>query len=207
MGPMTSAPTPKGERRRMKLIAAAGDLLLENGFDAVRHRAVAERAGLPLASTTYYFASLEELIVEAVRHVCERDQLAIAARSESVTRRRRGCEATAEALADVFIGDRTRRDALAARYEMVVAAARTPRLQPLVAEHRSKLAGWHCAVLAKSGRAGDPGAVSALMAVEDGVVVGALAADTGDVVGAARHALAEVLDVLAPPQNAGVAII
>ena len=43
-------------------LLAAADLLVEGGFDAVRHRAVATRAGLPLASTTYYFESLDDLI-------------------------------------------------------------------------------------------------------------------------------------------------
>ena len=61
--------TPKGERRRDALTAAAAELLGSGGFDAVRHRAVAEKAGLPLASTTYYFASLDELVTVAVeRH-------------------------------------------------------------------------------------------------------------------------------------------
>ena len=60
--------TPKGERRRRALITAAADLLRDNGIDAVRHRAVAQRAGLPLASTTYYFSSLEDLIARAVEH-------------------------------------------------------------------------------------------------------------------------------------------
>ena len=50
---VTSAVTPKGERRRGALVSAAADLLCEGGFEAVRHRAVARRAGLPLASTTY----------------------------------------------------------------------------------------------------------------------------------------------------------
>ena len=57
--------TPKGERRRDALTAAAAELLGSGGFDAVRHRAVAEKAGLPLASTTYYFASLDELVTAA----------------------------------------------------------------------------------------------------------------------------------------------
>src|SRR4051812_50083921 len=65
---MTAATTPKGERRRAALVEAAAKLLVEGGFDAVRHRAVAERAGLPLASTTYYFDSLEDLVTAAVEH-------------------------------------------------------------------------------------------------------------------------------------------
>jgi TetR/AcrR family transcriptional regulator, regulator of biofilm formation and stress response len=37
----------------------------ERGPDAVTHRAVAERAGLPLSATTYWFESKEELLQEA----------------------------------------------------------------------------------------------------------------------------------------------
>ncbi len=59
---VTAAVTPKGERRRYALVSAAADLLCEGGFDAVRHRAVARRAGLPLASTTYYFFSFSTYI-------------------------------------------------------------------------------------------------------------------------------------------------
>ena len=50
------------------MVAAAAGLLAEGGFDAVRHRAVAERAGLPLASTTYYFSSIDELVAAAIEY-------------------------------------------------------------------------------------------------------------------------------------------
>ena len=70
---VTAAVTPKGERRRYALVSAAADLLCEGGFDAVRHRAVARRAGLPLASTTYYFSSLDDLIAKAVEHAGSRE--------------------------------------------------------------------------------------------------------------------------------------
>ena len=66
---MTAAVTPKGERRRHALVSAAAELLNEGGFEAVRHRSVAQRAGLPLASTTYYFSSLDELIGKAVEYI------------------------------------------------------------------------------------------------------------------------------------------
>ena len=67
--------TEKGERRRAALVAAAADLLRTGGFEAVRHRAVAEKAGLPLASTTYYFASLDDLVTAATERTCS-DELA-----------------------------------------------------------------------------------------------------------------------------------
>jgi DNA-binding transcriptional regulator YbjK len=43
------------------------DLLGTEGRAAVTHRRVAARAGVPLASTTYYFSSLDDLITEAMR--------------------------------------------------------------------------------------------------------------------------------------------
>jgi TetR/AcrR family transcriptional regulator, regulator of biofilm formation and stress response len=41
-------------------------LIGERGPDAVTHRAVAERAGVPLASTTYWFESKAELLQETL---------------------------------------------------------------------------------------------------------------------------------------------
>jgi TetR/AcrR family transcriptional regulator, regulator of biofilm formation and stress response len=56
---------PRGEARRAPILRAALALIGEHGPDAVTHRAVAQRAGLPLSATTYWFASKEELLQEA----------------------------------------------------------------------------------------------------------------------------------------------
>lgn len=50
------------------LLDAAIELFAEGGSRAVTHRAVAQRAGLPAATTTYYFQSIEELLTEALAH-------------------------------------------------------------------------------------------------------------------------------------------
>ena len=102
---VTAAVTPKGERRRYALVSAAADLLCEGGFDAVRHRAVARRAGLPLASTTYYFSSLDDLIVKAVEHVGALEAQQLRERVAGLSRRRRGAEATVDVLVDLLVGD------------------------------------------------------------------------------------------------------
>jgi DNA-binding transcriptional regulator YbjK len=47
------------------ILRAALALIGERGPDAVTHRAVADRAGLPLSATTYWFASKEHLLQEA----------------------------------------------------------------------------------------------------------------------------------------------
>jgi AcrR family transcriptional regulator len=56
----------RSRQRRDELLAAAIELFAEGGSRAVTHRAVAKRAGLPPATTTYYFASIEELLREAL---------------------------------------------------------------------------------------------------------------------------------------------
>lgn len=56
----------RSRQRRDQLLAATIELFAEGGSRAVTHRAVARRAGLPPATTTYYFASIEELLREAL---------------------------------------------------------------------------------------------------------------------------------------------
>lgn len=53
--------------RREQLLDACLTLFAEGGARAVTHRAVAARAGLPPATTVYYFASIDELLREALR--------------------------------------------------------------------------------------------------------------------------------------------
>lgn len=67
---MSTARAPQQERsqrRRDALIEAAADLIAEGGVQAVTHRAVAARAGLPPSTTGYFFASINDLAAEALR--------------------------------------------------------------------------------------------------------------------------------------------
>src|ERR687896_1587598 len=57
---------PKGAARREHILRATIELIGERGPDAVTHRAVAERAGLPLSATTYWFESKEQLLQETL---------------------------------------------------------------------------------------------------------------------------------------------
>ena len=56
----------RGEARREAILRATIGIIGERGTDAVTHRAVAERAGLPLSATTYWFASKEQLLQETL---------------------------------------------------------------------------------------------------------------------------------------------
>lgn len=62
---MSGTNVPRGEARREAIIRAALAVIGERGPDAVTHRAVAQRAGLPLSATTYWFESKEQLLQEA----------------------------------------------------------------------------------------------------------------------------------------------
>ena len=57
---------PKGAARREHIVRATLELIGERGPDAVTHRAVAERAGLPLSATTYWFESKDDLLQETL---------------------------------------------------------------------------------------------------------------------------------------------
>lgn len=59
------------EGRRRAIIAAAAELIVEQGASAITHRSVASRAGVALGSTTQYFASLDELRELALQILAE----------------------------------------------------------------------------------------------------------------------------------------
>ncbi|MGB3304279.1 MAG: TetR family transcriptional regulator [Gordonia sp. (in: high G+C Gram-positive bacteria)] len=57
------------EARRTAIITAAADLVVELGPERLTHRRVAERAGVPLGSTTQYFKSIDELRTRALERL------------------------------------------------------------------------------------------------------------------------------------------
>src|SRR5262245_44257635 len=63
--PHTRAASPLP--RREAILDAALALIAEHGTEQLTHRSVAEAAGVALGSTTYYFASRDELVREAFR--------------------------------------------------------------------------------------------------------------------------------------------
>lgn len=65
---MTDAPRRQRdpEARRKAIVAAAADLITEVGVDAITHRKVAARAGVPLGATTQYFDTLDDLRADAL---------------------------------------------------------------------------------------------------------------------------------------------
>ena len=61
--------TAHGEAQQQALVLAAFDLIAEGGFERLRTRDVAQRAGVNIATLHYYFATKEDLIRGVVTHL------------------------------------------------------------------------------------------------------------------------------------------
>jgi DNA-binding transcriptional regulator YbjK len=192
--------TEKGERRRAALAAAAAELLRTGGFDAVRHRAVAEKAGLPLASTTYYFTSLDDLVVAAVER-SGRDELADVRVALNALPAGAGIDAVLELVLDQLLGRESRDnpEAVILRYERFVGAGRRPYLTPVMRDMRREFDALLVSLLARAGVELDARALLRLVAVVDGTVVNSLIEADPDPRAAARAALHDVLGLTLPP--------
>jgi DNA-binding transcriptional regulator YbjK len=111
-------------------VRATLDLIGERGLDAVTHRAVAERAGLPLSATTYWFASKDELLQEslllAAREEVERLERVVVELAPRELDVGEWAAAVAAALASDLKADPTKHVALT---ELVMEGTRRPWLR------------------------------------------------------------------------------
>ena len=60
------------EQRRQAILDAAMRIVVRDGVRAVRHRAVATEAQVPLSATTYYFKDIDDLISDTFSQFVER---------------------------------------------------------------------------------------------------------------------------------------
>lgn len=193
---MTTASTPKGERRRQALIEAAAALLVEGGFDALRHRAVAERAGLPLASTTYYFHSLDELVAAALEFHGRSELARGRALLDELAAHPRAPEVLVDMVLDQLLGPPAEdgdAEAVLLRYERLVATGRRPYLRPLMLDLGAELRGLLLETFAMADSPIDRARLEQIIALVDGAVVNALIEVNPDPRGAARRMLREAL--------------
>jgi len=117
--------------RRREILEATLRVIGESGVKGVTHRAVAQEAGVALASTTYYFDSKDALVEEALEQMI--------ARSIEDVRRFTACSGpiSHQELIDRIMGfaDAQINDPFAfltAQYELMLEAGRREYLHPLV---------------------------------------------------------------------------
>ena len=133
----------RGPQRRRLILETTLRLIAEGGVDSVTHRKVAEAAGVPLGSTTYYFESRDHLLREAFDHY-----LAQATKLQADVRS--GPLDSQAALVDYLV-ELTRREfedeaVLLAEYELTLFAARDAHVAESL--HR-----WDAAIIKEITRA------------------------------------------------------
>jgi DNA-binding transcriptional regulator YbjK len=130
----------------MTLLEAVLKIVAEAGADAVTHRRVAEEAGLPLASTTYWFESKEHLLTAALELAAERDVARLHAYVPKTYPLPNSIDAAVAEIVELLDEDLgTSRGSLLAAYALLLEAARRPALQALAR-------GWTEAYLGTLGR-------------------------------------------------------
>jgi DNA-binding transcriptional regulator YbjK len=153
-----------------------------------------------LASTTYYFSSLDDLIARAVEHIGMIEVAQLRARVEALSRRRRGPETTADVLVELLVGDVSGpglAEQLISRYERHIACTRLPALQETMRRSLRQRAEAVTDALERSGRSTHVELVCTLMCAVDGSVVSALV-EGRDPHAAAVGTVVDLIDVLAP---------
>ncbi|MFJ5612908.1 TetR/AcrR family transcriptional regulator [Streptomyces sp. NPDC093221] len=121
---MTGRRDPEGRRRR--ITEAACQVIAESGVDAVTHRLVAARAGVPLGATTYYFASLDDLTAAALRYAADLSAQELRA-WETALHDSADVPAALAELTAAYLADRPR---ALTEMQLYLAAAYRPELRP-----------------------------------------------------------------------------
>ncbi|MER7953244.1 TetR family transcriptional regulator [Streptomyces sp. NPDC096030] len=153
--------------RRQRIVDAALRVVGARGIDGLSHRTVAAEADVPLGSTTYHFASLDELLVAALRQAGEgfgrqlRESPALADPHTDLA-------AVLARLTGEWIGGS--RTGVELEYELYLAALRRPALRPVAAE-------WTDSVTEVLSRRTDSATARALVALMDGICLQVLLTD------------------------------
>ncbi len=132
-------PHPRGARRRADLLEAAIRLIGRHGLDAITHRAVAAEAGLPAASTSYYFRSKDELVDEALRTIAGREVALLRERRAALGEQAADLATIVESLA-TWIEEQIApegRVALLAQYHLQIESARRPAARTILEDWKT----------------------------------------------------------------------
>lgn len=115
-------------QRREQILEATLRLIGRSGRQAVTHRAVAEEAGVPLGSTTYYFDSRDDLLGQALEHVSAQEVERYDGLAEELRQLSTPAE-LADRLLSGLVSSAQDRTAYIAEYELWLEAGRRPDLR------------------------------------------------------------------------------
>ena len=126
-----------GEVTRQRIIQSAQKILVNEGFSAVTHRAVADDAAVPLGSTTYHFKDKQELISESLRQLLEEDR---ARRLKIRVPVNASAQSVSNYLVQVLVppGFRSRKK-IGILFERIVEASHSPKLSKMIDDDQQEL--------------------------------------------------------------------
>ncbi|MFG3108921.1 TetR/AcrR family transcriptional regulator [Streptomyces tendae] len=149
---------PNDPRRRERILDAALDVIAEHGAIKVTFRRIAEAAGVPLGSLTYYFDDMQHLLTAAFTRLAETVSTRYGALLEAARTRQEAEEAVVEIICGKVWG--TDRNLLLS-YELYAFATRNP-------EVRAVMRSWMQASRSSLARHFDPLTARALDALVEG---------------------------------------
>ncbi|MER7416868.1 TetR family transcriptional regulator [Micromonospora peucetia] len=183
----------RGNKRRAEIIEATLAVVTRDGAAGVTHRTVAKQAGITTSLSTYYFRTLDDLLVAALSSVADAYTARIRQLIDRPGDKLRG-------LAELIVesGGPGRERALAER-ELSTLAARRPALAPVARQWRENVAELAATLT------DDPQAIAALVAASDGlctaILIDNIAADTDHVHKVLSQAIGTPLDAAATPRR------
>jgi AcrR family transcriptional regulator len=132
---MSASPERKTSERERPLMEATLRIIGRTGLDGVTHRAVAAEAGMSVGAVTHHFESRDVLVDAALRFALTREMNRLRALALSLQLKAFDVEAWVEALVDWYCRElKTEAETHIACYEAFLAAARSGRQRPIVAE-------------------------------------------------------------------------
>ncbi len=114
--------------RREQILDATLRVIGRDGRESVTHRAVAEEAGVPLGSTTYYFDSRDDILGQALEHVAAQEVERYGRLGDEL-RSVKSARELADRLVTELVGAAEDRTAYIAEYELWLEAGRRPELR------------------------------------------------------------------------------
>ncbi|USX50266.1 TetR/AcrR family transcriptional regulator [Lentzea sp. HUAS12] len=151
----------RGEKKRRAIVEATLRVIERDGVTGVTHRSVAREAGVPTTAPTYYYATLDDLLIATLlwsaEELCD-EMLHVVATGSA--------REIAQCLARAVDEHRGR---TLAEYELYLLAGRRPELKPAARR-------W-LDLVAELARPADPTGFRAFLAAIDGLLIQGLIAD------------------------------
>ena len=120
---------------RQRLLDAAVEVLVEDGYAGISASTVARRAGVSRGAHQHHFANRETLVIESVRHMSNRELELLRDRIAALPQGRKRVAGAIDFIFDLYSGT-----FFAAILELSLAARREPALSDAVSEEEREMA-------------------------------------------------------------------